>query len=224
MRSQLHLLAALLLVGSPLQATTIYGHSTDLSGSVASQYDPVSGEIAKAYDNFTLSAASSVTGLGWVGSYFFGSSGGINGFLVEIWGDSAGVPGSNLFTATVSGNANETSLGNDSNGDPTFIYNASLATPFAAAAGTSYWLSIQPTLAGTSQWGWENGTGGDGTAYQVFFGSPTVISNDLTFSLNSDGGGSVSVPEPGTATLLLLGLAAFRARRPNGVDTQFKVN
>jgi hypothetical protein len=75
-----------------------------------------------------------------------------------------------------------------------------LSLPFQALAGTTYWLSIQATLNYPPQWGWYQGRGGEGVAYQDYsFGENGVIPTDLAFSL-------ASVPEPITILLLSFGL------------------
>src|SRR5262249_39629603 len=119
--------------------------------------------------------------------------------------DNSGVPGSVLATTTVSGTANETSLGNDNVGDPLFSYSANLSTAFNAAAGTQYWLSIVPDVGFPPQWGWETGPGGDAQAYQAFFGTGGSILSDVAFTLN----GTNAVPEPSTLVLSSLGGVGF---------------
>jgi hypothetical protein len=51
------------------------------------------------------------------------------------------------------------------------------------------------------QWAWESGTGGDGVAYQNFFGSLNPLSVDNAFTLSS-----ASVPEPSAGVLVGGGL------------------
>jgi hypothetical protein len=84
-----------------------------------------------------------------------------------------------------------------------------LSLPFKALAGTTYWLSIQPTLDYPPQWGWYQGKGGDGVAYQDFFGENGAIPKDLAFSL-------ASVPEPITILLLSFGLIGFMIAKHYG--------
>ena len=94
-------------------------------------------------------------------------------------------------------------------GITTYSYSADISgNAFSAAAGTQYWLSIVPDLANTTQWGWSTGTGGDGSSYQIFFGSGSSQPYDLAFGL-SGSGATTTTPEPGSLTLLGLALASI---------------
>jgi hypothetical protein len=95
-----------------------------------------------------------------------------------------------------------------------YDYDVLFDLPFLASAGTEYWLSIYafspiPT-PDEAQWTWVGGTGGDGVALQFSGFDPTfrVVTTDRAFAL------TVSVPEPASLTLLVIGLlAAGTARR-----------
>lgn len=169
------------------------------TAAYASQFDTgTNGDFAKVYDDFTLAAATTITDVHWTGQYFGGTRGnGANSFLIQFW-SNAGGPGTLLYSATIAaGAANETLLsGND------YSYDADLTTAFVAQAGTTYWVSIQATMLFPPQWGWSEGTGGNGVAFQDFFGSRSRLPLDLAFSLT---GKPADLPEP--ASLLLVGLA-----------------
>lgn len=195
--------------------TTVYNQSTNLAGSDASQNDTAPfgfGNYATSYDDFSLASATPITGVTWVGDYFSGNPATITAFTVNFYGDAAGIPGSLLQTSSISGNANETPLGLDTFGNSAFSYAATLPTPFAAAAGTRYWMSVVPDLAYPPSWGWEIGTGGDGAAQQRYNGTMSSLSNDLAFSLVS-----TATPEPGSYALLagmgLTGAVCLRRRK-----------
>lgn len=178
----------------------------------ASQNDPgANGSFAKVYDNFSLGAAASITDVHWTGAYFGGSAGTITKFLIEFWADSATGPSSLLYTADINGAAaNETVVSGF-----VYSYDVVLASAFQAAAGTTYWLSIQPTMTFPPQWGWAESNVGDNLSYQSFFGTIRPLETDMAFGLTSTT--PSDVPEPGglaLAGLALLGLfAASRAKR-----------
>jgi hypothetical protein len=192
----------------------LYNQATDNNGAYASQNDTSGfGNFATAYDDFTLGASALVTRVDWVGSYFnLSVQGAITAFTLTVWSDYGGQPGSSLFSESINGASNEvavnTNSGSDAFGDPEFNYSANL--PFNAIAGTQYWLSIVPDLAFPSLWGWETSTGTESSpvSYQDYFGTRSQNPTDLAFTLLGNPGGN-SVPEPGSLTLLCLGLASF---------------
>jgi len=128
---------------------------------------------------------------------------------VNFYANNAGQPGSVLATTIVPGTANETSQGVDGGGYPEFSYSATLTTPFAAAAGTEYWMSVVPDLTFPPQWGWVTGSGGDGGSYQFYQGG-NPLETDEAFTLY----GASRVPETGhTAILLMAVLGGFMVRQ-----------
>jgi len=180
----------------------LYAQNPDYNGAYASQNDTTggNGNFATSYDNFTLGSSASITSVEWIGSYFNPpAQGTITGWTLNFYADNAGTPGTLLYsTGDVAGNAGETFLQTDNAGDPAYLYG--LSTAFTASAGTQYWLSVEPDLGYPPQWGWETGTGGDGAAYQCFFGTCGPISNDLSFALF--GNSVTATPEPSSMLLL----------------------
>jgi hypothetical protein len=134
---------------------------------------------------------------------------------VGFYADSGNAPGALITNYPIPGNANETSVGNDSNGIPVFDYSTGLLPPFAAAAGVQYWLAIVPDLGFPPQWGWYTGTGGDNQSVQDFFGGRTVLPTDFAFTLSGQ-----AVPEPSTLALTGLGMLGMgvwlRRRKQSG--------
>jgi hypothetical protein len=168
------------------------------NAAYASQFDtgPL-GDFSKVYDDFTLAANTSITDIHWTGQYFTGGRGnGVDSFLIQFW-SNAGGPSTLLYSATVAGgSANETLIsGSD------YSYDVDLATAFLAQAGTTYWVSIQATMFFPPQWGWSEGTGGNGVGFQDFLGNRSRVP-DMAFSLT---GKPADLPEP--ASVLLVGLA-----------------
>lgn len=196
-----------------IEAAIIYDQPYDgsnIADAYASQNDSASGgfgDFAKAYDNFTLDSATSIGKVKWYGEFFSGEPAPISNFLIQFWSDNSG-PNAELFSETIVGNAHETLVEKIGNFN-LYQYGMDLSLPFQALAGTTYWLSIQPTLDYPPQWGWYQGKGGDGVAYQDFFGEIGAIPKDLAFSL-------ASVPEPITILLLSLGLIGFMIAKHYG--------
>lgn len=180
----------------------VYVQNPDFSGAYASQNDPAGfGNFATAYDNFSLASTTHIVQALWIGSYF-GGTGAVTGFTLTIYADNAGIPGTQVYsTGDVAGNANETFIGTDAAGNPTYVY--AMNTAFTAIGGSTYWMSIVPDLAFPPQWGWETGIGGDGASYECFFGSCGSNPNDLSFAL--------ATPEPSSVTLLVTGLLTLGA-------------
>jgi hypothetical protein len=210
---------ALIALGGSASANILYSQPfVDNAGAYSSQNDTTggNGNFATAYDNFALGSAATITGVGFTGAYFNPPTPGtITAFTIQIYGDNGGTPGASLYSETIAGNGNEAlfdcAVGTGACG------NYSVSANFAAAAGTQYWLSIVPDLGFPPQWGWADGTGGDGAAYQVFFGSGAPLPTDLAFTLTS------TVPEPTAWALMLIGFGGLglvaRARRATGVAT-----
>jgi hypothetical protein len=196
-----------------IEAAIIYDQPYDgsnIANAYASQNDSTIGgfgDFAKAYDDFTLDSATSIGKVKWYGEFFSGEPAPISNFLIQFWSDNSG-PNAELFSETIVGNAHETLVEKIGNFN-LYQYGMDLSLPFKALAGTTYWLSIQATLDYPPQWGWYQGKGGDGVAYQDFFGENGAIPTGLAFSL-------ASVPEPITILLLSLGLIGWMIAKHYG--------
>lgn len=246
-------LCLILLIVNRAQAGVIFSQSPDGQGLGAnSQYDSSvnastvpagfvnSPNVATGYDDFNIAAGATVTGIDWVGQIFTNPSlsnasiTDVTGFTLNIYADSgAGNPPVNLlYSQAIAGNGNPTDLGTaDINGTEYFSYSATLATPFAAAPGTTYWLSVVADLTGYysgAQWGWAS-SGGVSNGLGGFTYDPSMVSwqadqahggeifpqnANLAFDLQSDS--SAAVPEPSSGILWTLAvglLAAFKRWR-----------
>lgn len=169
---------------------------------IASQNDTNGlGNFATTYDNFTLTAKSDVESFHWYGGYFNGTQSAIDSWTLTFYTNNGGIPGSTISSVTEAGNANET-LVQTVNGVDIFSYSLAFAS-INLQAGT-YWASVVPTIGFPPQWGWATGTGGDGAAYQCFFGSCSATAGDQAFAIDG-----TSTPEPGTFVMLATGIFAL---------------
>ena len=204
-----------------IEAAIIYDQPYDginIADAYASQNDSASGgfgDFAKAYDDFTLDSATSIGKVKWYGEFFLNEEvfsvapdpAPISNFLIQFWSDNSG-PNAELFSETILGNADETFVEKIGNFN-LYKYGMDLSLPFKALAGTTYWLSIQPTLDYPPSWGWYQGKGGNREAYQDYILGDGPIPTDLAFSL-------ASVPEPITILLLSFGLIGFMIAKHYG--------
>jgi hypothetical protein len=198
--------------------------------STRSSQDQTGGGIDfQTWDNFVLTSDMLIDGVDWQGSYFnirvndanFNPPANSTGFVVQFYSDSLGTPGSLLASQTFTpAAANETFVGQQpfaaipGLGLGIYNYSAALSTAFLATSGTPYWLSVyalSPLSSATeAQWGWNGGTGGDGSSPQAIagvIGAPTPP--DRTFALH---GTAAPIPEPATMLLFGSGLAGIAAR------------
>jgi hypothetical protein len=205
MKSKALYLGVVLALGGSARAGTLWSQPFDGTGdAIASQNDTTGGfgNYSTAYDNFTLSSTSNITGVDFTGGYFNPLlPGTITSFAITVYSDNAGQPGANVLSETVTGNANETFLG--LYGGVLLTYNYSAALSGQLGAGT-YWLSVVPTVGFPPQWGWATGTGGDGVSYQNFIGFLNQNPVDLAFVVQGS-----AVPEPSTWAMMLLGSAGL---------------
>lgn len=165
------------------------------------------GNFSTVYDNFTLTDTSTITDVHWQGGYFDGTNiGTLQSFTIKFYSDNAGQPGTQFYSETIAGNANETLVGNDSQNIAVYAYSDDLTSFLPVlTGGTQYWLSIVASMPWPPNWGWQDGTGGDGVGYQDFFGSRSQTP-DLAFALTGTSA-ATTVPEPSTFLLLGAGLA-----------------
>jgi hypothetical protein len=194
----------------------LYSQAFDGTGNAYSSQNDVAnfGNFATVYDNFTVNAGGdySIHQVQWTGEYFNPpQQGQITAWTVTFYADAAGQPGAPFCSTNVGGTGNETFLGSFG-GFPTYTY--SLPVNCDPQSGTQYWLSVIPDLGFPPQWGWSSATGGDGIAYQDFFGTRSQLAADMSFTLIGDLKGGV--PEPGTLVMLgtgVLGLAGAIRRK-----------
>jgi hypothetical protein len=134
-----------------------------------------------AYDNFTLSKPASIKSVKWRGS---SSNAGMAGFIIRIFAsnaDAAAQPdiSAPLGLIRVQGTAGEHPVGNNLSD-----FTADFEQLLALAGGRQYWISIVSIRNDASQWGWANGTGGDGGSMQSYSEFKILPANgDRAFSL-----------------------------------------
>jgi hypothetical protein len=160
------------------------------------------------YDDFTLAAGGTIGAVDWTGYVdLYASGGGVNGFTIGIWSDQGGLPGTLLADESVTGTANQTFVGAAYFNANLLIYNYSsvFSSPFQAAPGTTYLLSVVANgIAGSGYWIWATSSTGNFGAIDIEYGN--VLSKvqlpGTAFSL-------LEAPEPSTLCLLTMGGVAL---------------
>ena len=154
-----------------------------------------------AADDFTLASNEVVTGVNW-----WGHGQGGEDFQFIFYADATGNPGAVLHTTGGTFSRVEQFPGHI--GAPVF-YSANLTTPFAASAGTKFWLSVF-NQAPDAAWAWLSAEAPGNGERQRLNTTTTwgvgIGNTDLAFALTS-------VPEPGSLLLLATGIVAARLRR-----------
>jgi len=215
---------AIVLVAAPASAGPIVyqqpAQSPVASTRASQDQTGGSGIEFQTWDNFLLATDTLIDGVDWQGSYFntfvtstaFAPPANATGFVVGFYSNAAGAPGSLLASQTFTpAGANQTFVGQqafNTLGLSIYNYSSPLSNPFLAVGGVTYWLSVyalSPLASPTeAQWGWNGGTGGNGTAFQSGTGA---VNFDRALAIHG-----TPVPEPTTMILFGSGIAAVAAR------------
>ncbi|MCC7055304.1 MAG: hypothetical protein IT355_18675 [Gemmatimonadaceae bacterium] len=157
---------------------------------------------AQLFDDFSFTGGSTIRTVGWQGIYCVQAANAAapaptaSAFTVAFYPDASGRPNIaapiQVTTLTLAQanqvfdrNVSNLSCGSATNVTYAFYsYSATLATPFVAAAGVKYWMSVQATTPSYDvYWGWRNGTTDNSLSVQLFTGAFTTYPADRAYSL-----------------------------------------
>lgn len=137
---------------------------------------------------------TSIDTVTWNGAYFNGGAepNTPTGFTISFWADVAGSPPTNFLAAAPLRTQHFAFTDCHETPDAVYAgiqhykYSATLATPFVAAPGVRYWMSIVIDLKYYPEWGLAGCVGTYGTG-QDFFGALQTVPWGLTFALFAGG-------------------------------------
>jgi hypothetical protein len=164
-------------------------------------------------DNFSLASATSLQSLSWWGSYDGADT---DHFVVKIYANNSGVPGSVLNTNSNISVSKTPSGINDSASAAVYRYDYSLPQTLALAAG-SYFLSITNETSQHS-WFWLTGSGGDSQHKALATNGNTwslSVGSDLAFTVTSTNPApaATSVPIPAGFLVVMMASLAYLGKR-----------
>jgi hypothetical protein len=166
-----------------------------------------------AATRFTLADTVAFNQLEWWGIYYpTGAAAAADDFTLAIYLDASGLPGAALATAHL-GNVQREATGQTVILWPEYLYTAFFQT-ITLAAG-DYFLSLGNDPAGAELWSWETTAGGLQAGGASYHAPSDTWQEDLSENLAF----RLSVPEPGSLTLLAIGAAGLLGsrRRKQGV-------
>ena len=157
---------------------------------------------SQVFDDFTFDENVTISEVGWQGIYCVQTPGSAapaptaSSFTVSFYPDQAGRPNlaapahTSTYSVAQAGQTFEKNVSGLNCGTaanttwPFYRYEVSLNTPFAATAGTKYWLSIQATTPSYAVYfGWRDGTAYNNLSLQLFDGTYTTYNIDRAYSL-----------------------------------------
>jgi hypothetical protein len=183
-------------------------------------FDPDAGEfVSQSVDlrpslAFTSATAQELTEVDFVTS--IGEIGDLNQVTVSLSSDDGGHPGTVLASQEFT-NAMGLLQGEDNDPpDPPAVISWILSTPEDLLAGATYWITLDGPAPGDVTWNYNTQLQSGYSEFES--GSWTTTDNTLgaiQILGESDDSGPPSVPEPGTALLLglgLVGVVGFKLR------------
>lgn len=201
-------LSLLGLLSGEANAVVVYTQPHNGSGALyqssvnGTDYDQLT------WDLFRVTNSSAITEVRWRGGYLYGGSysGAATNWTIAIYRDIANgyqpdVIHPPFATYSISGNANETPAGMFGS-TVMYDYSVTLPSAFQALAGSNYWLLIRANQVGIPEWGFAQGSGGDGGCFRRVAGMADWwfyrASGDTAFTLVTADGPTVAIVASGS--------------------------
>jgi hypothetical protein len=186
----------------PDQSTLVPSGTPGFIEARTSQIVTNGGAPSWVFDDFTFSTAGTIRTVRWQGIYCVQQPNApaptptASSFTVTFYEDVSGRPNTatplqaSTYTVAQAGQVFDKTVGGLFCGTaanttwPFYNYAVTLSTPFSAAAGTKYWISVQATTPSYDVYfGWRDGTANNNLSLQLFDGVYTTFNVDRAYAL-----------------------------------------